>query len=68
MNLAQNKCHGSLLRLGMELISFDSLDLFVNLIIDIYSSGIEGEFMLTDEFDIFLSSVEPALDIVKIKM
>ena len=45
----------------MELISFDSLDLFVNLRIDIDSSGIEGEFMLTDEFEIFSQFCGPCV-------
>ena len=65
---AQKKRHEPLFRSGMVFVGLDSLEFFGDLIIDTYSSGTEREVMLTDKFENFLSSVDPALDLVKIKM
>ena len=65
---AQNKRHWSLLVSGMEFISLDSLYFFDNIITAIDCSGTERQAMLTDKFEHFLSSVDPALDLVKIKI
>ena len=65
---AQKKCHWPLLVLGMAFISLDYLDFSGNIRTDADCSGAEGQSMLTDEFEHFLSSVDPTLDTVKFKM
>ena len=65
---AQNKRHWSLLLSGMAFISLDSLDFFGNIRTATDCSGTEVQAILTDKFEQILSSVDPALDIVKIKI
>ena len=68
LNSAEKKIHGPLLIPGMAFIGLDYMDLFGDLRTDTDSSGTEGEVVLTDEFENFLGSVDPALYLVKIKM
>ena len=58
---AQNKHHGTVLISGMAFIGLDSLGLISGIRTDIDSSGTEGKFMLTDEFEHFYQFCRPCI-------
>ena len=68
VTLAQMKRHRPLLRLGMAFIGLGSFHLVGGIRTDRDSSVTEGEVILTYKFESFISSVDPVLDISKIKM
>ena len=51
MNSAQKKRRGTLFISGMEVIGLDYLGSFGSIVTDVYSSGTEGEVILTGEFE-----------------
>ena len=68
MTSAQNKRHGPLSRSGIAFIGLYHLDFIADILTDIYISGTDIEAVITDKFENFISSVEPTLDLAKIKM